>query len=198
MKENFLFAFEACIKGGLIFSVFILPLVFSPFFSPGGIFEFTKQIVLYFLVGFLLLSWAFKMFLEGRIEISKSRLDALVLLFVFLYAVATIFSLDRATSVFGFHPHLHGGFLSILSYAIFYFVLVSNVKEKSYVIKLFAALFASSFLVVLGGFLGYFKVAVGPISFSHPFFQPVGSWDAVAYWIVPLLPPAFGLLFFFS
>jgi O-antigen ligase len=67
--------------------------------------------------------------------------------------IATIFSIDRHTSIFGFYGRFNGGLLSIIFYIGLYYALISNLNREAIVKVLKLSVF-TGFLVVLIGLPG--------------------------------------------
>lgn len=180
----------------MLTAVFLVPLIFFPFVSDSGVFEFSKQMVLYLLLGIMLFFWSLKMVLEEKVEIRRTVADPFILLFLIIYSFATLFSLSRWVSVFGDYPRLHGGLVSMFSYAFFYFVVVSHIKEKRQVTRALLAVLASAVLLSIAGMLHFFKVDIGIIDFREIVWLLIGPGEKAAMLLVIVFPVIFGLIFY--
>ncbi|MDO8429686.1 MAG: O-antigen ligase family protein [Candidatus Daviesbacteria bacterium] len=107
---------------------FLTPLVWSPLNHE--LFEFNKMFFVYFLTLIILTVWIFKMVRLGSIIINRTPLDIPLLLFLGVNILSTIFSKDPHLSIFGYYSRLNGGLLSLLTYIILYYALVSNFNPK--------------------------------------------------------------------
>lgn len=196
MRETTITFATRGIEIGIIVTTFLMPLFIFPLFSPGAVFEFAKQMLLYVTAGSLVLLWAVRLLAEGRIEILRTPIDLPLILLVFFSFVSAFFSLDRETSIFGPYPQLYGGLLSLLSYIVFYVLVVSNIEHREQFLRVIKALIASVFAVAVLALLGFLRIDMGSFTFPHVYLRPVGSWDTTAYWLAPLIPLFVGLFFF--
>ncbi len=103
---------------------FLTPLIFAPMTSE--LFEFNKMIFIYLITLFVSFFWLLKMILSKKIFFRKTPLDIFLIIFLFSQVLSTILSLDRHSSFFGYYGRFNGGLLSIISYIILYYGLVSN------------------------------------------------------------------------
>ena len=103
--------------------VFLLPIFFLPFsFEP---YEFNKQYLLFFLVSLGFLAWLAKLVLINKeIRFRRTPLDVPVLVFMFFAVMSTLFSIDKTSSIFGFYGRFSDSLISILSFGIFYFLIL--------------------------------------------------------------------------
>ena len=144
---------ERILKISFYFLFFLFPLFWLPF--PLEKIEFNKIYLLLFLVSFSFLIWLAKMlFFEREICWRKNLLNVPILIFLFVTILATIFSVDKISSLFGSYQRFSNGLISLLIFVVFYFLLVNNpVDEK--LIKIF---FVSIFFVVLLSIFSIFGI----------------------------------------
>ncbi len=109
----------------LIFSV---PIIWLPVTSE--LFEFNKMILVYFGTATILTSWLFKSVNDGAFSLKRTPLDIPILLFLAANIAATIFSIDRQSSIFGAYSRFNGGLLSTFSYIILYFAFVTYMDRE--------------------------------------------------------------------
>jgi tetratricopeptide (TPR) repeat protein len=144
---------EKILKISFYFLFFLFPLFWLPFSFEKV--EFSKNYLLWFLVSFSFLVWLAKMiFLNREIRWKKNYLNIAILIFLFFVILATIFSVDKNSSLFGSYQRFSNGFISLLIFIIFYFLLLNNPIDEN-LIKTF---FVSVFLVVLIGILSIFGI----------------------------------------
>jgi len=88
------------VKASIYLTVFLVPLVWSPWTFES--FEFPKQYVLIFLVLLGGLAWLIKMVLVDReIHLKRTPLDVPIFLFVLIAVLSSFFSADLWSSLFG-------------------------------------------------------------------------------------------------
>jgi O-antigen ligase len=70
-------------------------------------------------------------YLNGKAPLfRKSFLDIPLILFIVSQIVSTIFSINPHTSIFGYYSRLNGGLLSLISYALLYWILIVYINDK--------------------------------------------------------------------
>jgi O-antigen ligase len=70
-------------------------------------------------------------YLNGKAPLfRKSFLDIPLILFIVSQIVSTIFSINPHTSIFGYYSRLNGGLLSLISYALLYWILIVYLNDK--------------------------------------------------------------------
>jgi O-antigen ligase len=127
---------------GLLF--FVTPIIMAK--DTSELFEFNKMLFIYtatIVIGSL---WLFKMIANKKIILKKTPLDIPIVVFFLSQLVATVFSLDHHTSIFGYYGRFNGGLISTLSYIVLYYAFVSN---KISLEKILKTILASSAFVIL-------------------------------------------------
>lgn len=121
------------------------------------LFEFNKMLVIYAATIVILFCWVVRMIAEKRIVFTRTPLDLPLLIFFISQCMATVFSIDHHTSLFGYYGRFNGGLFSLASYFLLYWAFVSNLsfdkKERNSFIR---SLLAGSVLVMLWGLPGRF------------------------------------------
>jgi len=130
---------------------FLTPLVMSS--ATSELFEFNKMLLIYIFTALIGGLWLIKMILAKKFIFKRTFLDLALGLFLLSQILATIFSIDVHTSIFGYYGRFNGGLLSIFSYLILFYAFVSNLN-KSVVKKLLVVTLISSILVILWGIPG--------------------------------------------
>ncbi len=88
----------------------------------------------------------------GQLKISRTPFDLPLLLFLLSQIAATLLSIDRHVSLFGYYSRFHGGLASTFSYIILFYVFVSYFKDKvNELNRILAFTLGSGFLVSLYG-----------------------------------------------
>lgn len=190
---------------------FLLPLFFLPVTSE--FYEFNKQMLLVFSAIILTVCWFGKMWAQKELRLVRTPLDIPVLLFVLVYIVTTFTSLNLTVSVLGHFGRFNGGLVSVICYALLYFVYVNNVRTFEHVKRIAWALSLSGVILAILGILQYF-VATSTVgtatSFKYfglipvwndpwglmqnRFFTPAGSPNNLSYFLMAILPVTMSLL----
>ncbi|MBU3964328.1 tetratricopeptide repeat protein [Patescibacteria group bacterium] len=111
-------------------TVFLMPVFFLPFSFE--VLEFNKLYMFFFLAWLSVLLWFLKMIIQDKeIRIRFCLVDYIVLAFVGVGIISSIFSVDKLSSIFGYYGRFSTGLVSMLSFAVFYFLVANNIgKEK--------------------------------------------------------------------
>ena len=121
--------FKKIVKFCLCALVFLMPLFFLS--STVEAFEFNKGYLLFFLVSVGLLAWLGNMvFKNKKIVFRRTPLDLFVLAYLGTMILATVFSQDKITSLFGYYGRFWPSLIGILSLGGFYFLVTNNVEIK--------------------------------------------------------------------
>ncbi|MFA4937175.1 MAG: tetratricopeptide repeat protein [Patescibacteria group bacterium] len=143
--------FDKLIHWGLIAIVFIIPLFFLPWTFE--VFELNKQFLLLVLTILLFVFWVAKGVFNKGTLFKKTLFNWLVLAWLIVVALATVFSVDQITSVFGFYGRFNGGLISVVAYVLLFFLLINNIKGAQGVQKLagwwLTSLGIATFLLIL-------------------------------------------------
>src|SRR3989344_2997512 len=139
---------------GLLF--FLTPLVWTP--VNYELFEYNKMIFVYLLTIVITGTWLLKIINHKSSIINRTPLDIPLLLFLAANILSTIFSIDQHTSIWGYYSRSNGGLLSIISYTVLYFALVSNISKEQ-VFKLLKLAVFSGVIISLYGISEHFGVS---------------------------------------
>jgi len=120
---------DKVIKFSFYLLFFLTPLIWTPLNFE--LFEYNKMMFVYLLTGIITTFWILKMCNKKTLLIKKTPLDIPLLLFLGSQILSTIFSIDPHTSLFGYYSRSNGGLLSIISYILLYYALVSNFDKQS-------------------------------------------------------------------
>jgi len=166
---------------------FLVPLILYPHTSE--VFEFNKIVLTYILTLIILISWLAKSVIQKKFIFRKSFLDIPILLFLGSQFLSTIFSIDPATSIFGYYTRFSGGLLSLISYAILYWAFVSNVSKKQ-TEKAIAVSLSSAALVSAYAVLQHFGIDknIWVQDVQSRVFSTLGQPNWLATWIVAFIP----------
>jgi tetratricopeptide (TPR) repeat protein len=158
--------------------VFLLPIFFLPFtLDP---LNFSKQNLLVIFVLIILFIWLLKLFLLGKTEINLNFLNIPILVFLLTYALSTIFSLFRRGSFWGWPLNLSQGFLTLLFFVIFYFLVSNILNKKAEIFRLFLVFVTSIFLATI--------FAIFQILVRNSYFNTIGTPNSLTIFLAILLP----------
>ena len=129
---------------------FLVPLIWLP--TNYELFEFNKMILTYILTMVIGAAWICKILITKEFKFKRTPLDWFILTFLAANLLSTIFSIDVATSIFGYYSRFNGGLLSTIAYTILYFALTNNFDKKK-AEKLLLVGLVSGFLVAIYGIL---------------------------------------------
>lgn len=143
------------------------------------------------LLGLWIASWIFK----GKIVITRTPLDILLLVLVGLIIASTYFSATRFISIYGNIPSIHGSAVAWITYILLYFVTVSHLKSLARIKLFLTVLYASAVIVAFITIFSFFNVYL-PFDFARVAnFTPTGSTFSTFALLALLLPfPLFSLL----
>src|SRR3989339_355898 len=155
----------------------LIPIFFLPITTE--FFEFNKLYLLIASVILLVILTAVRAALGDKVELIKSPLDFPIVLALSILILATIFSLDKNSSIYGEYGRWFPGLFSGITLLVFFYIgtpLIKSLKSVSTVSKLLlAAVTLSSFVSVLSYY------GINPTNFSflkNPAFSMAGSITA--------------------
>lgn len=108
---------------------FLVPLAFSG--DTSELFELNKMWLTFGLTLIVGLAWGSKIILEKKVQIQRTPLDILILLFLLSQIIASIFTIDHHVSWWGYYSRFNGGLLSMFCYVFLYYAYASNLSWKS-------------------------------------------------------------------
>lgn len=190
--------FNKILSFGTVALAFLVPVFFLPITSE--FYEFNKQALL--IVGTIILTvaWFGRMWVARELRIVRTPLDLPIVLLVAVYIVTTLTSVNLTSSVFGYFGRFNGGLVSVLCYALLYFVYVNNVRTFAHVKRIAGAMSLSSAVLAALGVMEYFNL-FKDASLSYPwdviknrFFTPAGSPNALSFYLMAVLPITLSLL----
>jgi len=146
---------DSIMKFSIFMIFFGVPLFFTNLSYQGIAFE--KQIYFYFFILLALVAWGSKSGYLGEMRIRKTPLDIPIIAFWIFYLIATIFSIDRWHSFFGFFGDPSRGFISITAMVILYYLILSNFSENlfKWIMK---AIVWSGIIVIIWDILRIFNI----------------------------------------
>ena len=180
-------------KISIYFLVFLIPLFFLPFSQ--NVLDYQKGALLVTLVSLSLVCQIIKFLAQGKVSFNFHSLHFLVLFFLLVFGLSTLFSKSRTESFFGFPLTISQSFLTILFLAIFY-LLINSLFEKKEIFFLLFFFSASIFLATLFSTLQLFGKFILPFEFSkQTSFNTIGTQNSLAILLASLV---FSFLILFS
>lgn len=202
--------FNRIISWSFYILFFLTPLAFLG--DTSELFEFNKMWIVFALTTIIVASWICKMIAQRSIQIQRTPLDIPILLFLLSQIIATVFSLDPNTSLWGYYSRFNGGLFSILSYILLYYAFVSN-SEKKQLIRYIWVSILSAIVVALWGlpshfgydptcliFRGTLDVSCWTFAFQPKvrIFSTMGQPDWLAAYLAIFIPVTLTLSIYFQ
>ncbi|MFH0852125.1 MAG: tetratricopeptide repeat protein [bacterium] len=178
--------FGWAIKMGLYALAFLMPLFFLPFTS--NVLELNKQFLLFVASFVLTVMWLAKVLTQRKLEIKKSLLNILVVVFLAAVLISAVFSKGAFAGLVGAGTGLAESFLTIVCLALVYFLAVNTFKAKKEVNVLVMIMLCSA---TLAGVFGLLQLT-NTFMFSWDFakasgFNTVGSANAFEIFLAAVL-----------
>lgn len=158
-----------------------LPLFFLGKTFQGVMFE--KQLFFYAVLLVGIIAWVVKGISLGELKIRRTPLDIPLGIFWLIYLLATIFSVDRWHSFWGFFGDPSRGLVSITAAILAYYLILSNFSEKRKKLMLWGIMLAG-LLIVVWATISILGIRLLPASLSK--FLPgnmLGSLTALAIFL---------------
>lgn len=106
------------------------------------------MMLVYILTIIITATWLLKMVSAKKLIFKRTPLDIPILIFLAANILSTIFSIDLHTSIWGYYSRSNGGLLSLFSYLLLYYALVSNF-EGNRIIKFLKVALAGGLVAAL-------------------------------------------------
>lgn len=167
--------------------VFLIPLFFLSLGSQA--LDFQKQALLVLLTMIALGAFVLKTLVGREVEIKRTLLSSIVLIFILVLAASTIFSWDSAQSFFGPVGVASSGFLTWLCLAAFFFLTVNSFNSAEEVENLVWIGLSSTLIAGLFGFLQAWGKFILPWEFTRVRnFTTVGGFNSLGLFMAAMLP----------
>ncbi|MDP4031020.1 MAG: O-antigen ligase family protein [Patescibacteria group bacterium] len=106
----------------------VVPLILTPWNYE--LFEFNKMLAVYGLTVIIAALWVIEMIRQKKWLCRRTPFDIPLMLFLASQILATVFSIDRHTSIWGYYSRFHGGLMSTVSYLVLYYAFVTFMRHK--------------------------------------------------------------------
>ncbi len=154
--------------------VLLTPVLFASLTS--DVRDFNKQSFVFLGVAVMLGVWVVKILTTRSVSWVKTSLDYILLVYLGVYLLTSLMSIDKISSFLGYYGRFTGSFVSTLILALFYFLLVNNLKQEHTVKRLTNFLLAGIGVTLIYSVLQLFGVYILPMAWTHdPGFNPIGS-----------------------
>lgn len=165
---------DRIIRGIIYALAFLLPLLFTPWtFEP---LEFSKQMLLFVAVSAAVLTWLLKLLVLRQWQFVKTPLDVPILVFLGLYLLASLFSVDRVASFLGFYGSFSGNFFQVLFLILFYYLVVNHFNTPESLKKLLNLFSLSVAIALIYAVLQFFGLFIFRLPFTKiESFNTVGG-----------------------
>ncbi|MCR4263488.1 MAG: O-antigen ligase family protein, partial [Candidatus Roizmanbacteria bacterium] len=178
---------------------FLIPLLLTPWNYE--LFEFNKMLFVYavsIIVGSL---WLVRMTLEKRVIFRQTPLDIPIALFLVAHLVSTIQSIDPHISVWGYYGRFNGGLVSLMSYVLLYYAMVSNLsdqKNNRTILTILRASLVSGILVSFYGIAQHFGIDahIWVQDVQNRVFSTLGQPNWLAAYVAVLTPLSISLILY--
>lgn len=131
-KNKIVGIFEGCITFCIVALFAGLPIFFTGQAYQGISFE--KQVYFYVWILLALVAWATKSVIAGEMQLRRTPLDIPIALFLFFYGVATIFSIDRWHSFWGYFGDPSRGLMNVIAIVVAYYIVVNHFSKRRFFI----------------------------------------------------------------
>ncbi len=174
---------------GLILCIFMVPLLFLTMCN--DVFE-TNKVMFFRVVTLLMLAaWATRAYFSQQIDLAKTPFDAPLLGYFLAALLATLFSIERYTSIFGQYEN-YFGLIVIAHYIIFFYFIVSEVKTMRRVYAVISVMILAAGLVTFYGILQ--RLDMDPVPWN-PYsiirtrnFSTLGNPVFLAAYLIMIVP----------
>jgi tetratricopeptide (TPR) repeat protein len=174
------------VKYSIYAVIFLLPILFLPWTA--DVLDFNKQTLLIWLGFVALFAWMLKVLIYGKFEVNINKIHIVVGVLFLIYSLATLFSVNRYGSFWGWPQSSSESLLSVIGLAIFYF-LVSNAFSKKNIFTGVIILFISAIIAEIIGVFQLIGLFIVPFAFAKSIsFNTIGSAGSLGFFTAILLP----------
>ena len=121
-------------------------------------------------------------------ELKRTPLDWPILILLAVYAAATFLSVGQKDSLIGNYGDLTKSLAAVMTFSLFYYLVVNNINLKRIKIIFWSLLCSASLVIAfsLAQLLGFFIL---PFPFTHNVsFNPLGSLSGLSMFVITCLP----------
>lgn len=152
-------------------------------------YETPKFLILAIFTLILLVLLSLKFTLAGRVVLNRTPLDIPLLLLLAVGIVSTMLSSSPYVATLGNQLRIHGSLVALITYVLFYFVLVNNLKSAKEIRRLLYLLVISAQFLAAVTLMAYFGLRILPEPWTQGVnFAPTGSSFSTTAILALLLP----------
>lgn len=146
--------------------VYVLPFLIPIFFLPitAEFFEMNKLALIILGTIILTVLWAVRLMTDQKIELVKSIIDFPLISFTVIFALSTIFSINKPVSIFGSQGRWLGLF-SLIVFAVYYYVATPFYRDLKTIKKTLYILIGSTSIATLVSVFSYYNIFISPASY---------------------------------
>ena len=153
---------------------FLMPLFFLA--TTTEFFEFNKMALLTLVTLLLILLLGAKVFAGSSIQFVKSNLDLPIFIYTILFFIATLFSVDKTSSIWGGQGRWFPSLFGLIVITVFYYISAPNFKDAKSIKAAIYALVAGGTISSLVAIMSYFRIYLSDAPyFKNPGFTLTGS-----------------------
>lgn len=157
-------------------------------------FDLPKMAFMRLVVVVALAIWLFQLLKQGQIVFRWTRADLLLLIFIILAGLSSIFSINSWISLLG-HYNRYEGLFTFFNYALIYLLAAQVFSEKKYLNELSLVILIVAYIVAGYGILQFFGIdpLIGMLSKNFEakrIFSTLGNPDFLGGYLAMLLPIA--------
>ena len=141
--------------------LYILPFLVPIFFLPitTEFFELNKLTLIIISTILLAILWAVRLMMGHKIELAKSIIDFPLVIFTGIYALATVFSMNKTVSIFGSQGRWLGLF-SLVVFVIYYYIATPLYRSPKAIKTAIYAFLTGTGIATFVSLLGYFNIFI--------------------------------------
>lgn len=143
------------IKSLFLLLFFVTPFIFYPYNSES--FEIPKMYFVYLITILIVFFHSLNYFKKQTTLFIHHPLNFPLIIFLSSQILATIFSIDKYTSFFGYYSRLNGGLLSLLAFSALFFIL-PNYLDPKFIKKIISFTLTSGTIIAIYGILQHFGI----------------------------------------
>lgn len=184
---------DAVIRWTLLVLTFAMPLFFLPWTIEVS--ELNKQLLLLVGAGVAGIAWLGRMLAERKFEYRRSVVNLIVLLYVAAYSLSSWFSQSKYMSIAGDFGQEKAGLVTVLAFAMLYFVTANNVRSMKALSRLLWTAVIGGLVVALFALLQGLGVYLLPFDFAKTAsFNSVGTSAAMGIYLAYIVTLCGGML----
>ncbi len=178
---------------GLVFKIGIVLVILTSFFLFANTFtelyDTPKFLVLFGFTAILLLLLTLRFTVTGKVVFVRTPLDIPLILLLTVAVVSTFVSPAPYVSLLGNQMRIHGSLISVITYVLFYFILVNNLRNTKEIKWVFnIAVIASQILAVIS-LITFAGIKILPAPWNHGInFTTTGSAFSTTGILAMLIP----------